>query len=350
MNDPIIKLSIVVPFYNVEKYIAECLESVYDQDIPESDYEVICVNDCSPDNSKAIVVEFQKKHSNLILLEHEQNKMLGAARNTGLRAARGKYVWFIDSDDFIKPDIFLYLIDIIEKNCLDILHFDLCQVTENGKIIEYFRVPKYQTQITEGIMFLKDTHDYLWNSIIHTPRKLFRKSYLLNHNFTFPEGTYFEDNVFGVKSAFYSQRFLHIDDTVYYYRNNMNSITRSYWNGLKWADRLLVDQGLFEFSKEIKDINPDFSMKMKEAAICGTKKSIKPLLFLNHKDLVLFYEKIKTTKFNELINISENPGKFILSHPLLFTIILYPLSPVLITIRKYYRKIRYLQLNSREIR
>jgi glycosyltransferase involved in cell wall biosynthesis len=99
------KLSIIIPFFNVEKYIAECLESVYNQDIPEEEYEVICVNDCSPDHSRDIVLQYQQKHPNLILIEHEENKMLGAARNTGLRAARGEYVWFIDSDDYIEKNI-----------------------------------------------------------------------------------------------------------------------------------------------------------------------------------------------------------------------------------------------------
>ena len=95
-----IRLSIIIPFYNVEKYIAECLDSVYNQDISEEEYEVICVNDASPDNSRNIVLEYQKKHSNLTLVEHEVNKKLGAARNTGRKIARGKYIWNVDSGRF----------------------------------------------------------------------------------------------------------------------------------------------------------------------------------------------------------------------------------------------------------
>ena len=74
-----IRLSIIIPFYNVEKYIAECLDSVYNQDIPEEEYEVICVNDASPDNSRDIVLEYQKKHSNLILVEHEARTLRNSA-------------------------------------------------------------------------------------------------------------------------------------------------------------------------------------------------------------------------------------------------------------------------------
>ena len=100
-----IKLSFIVPFYNVEKYIGACLDSLYAQDIPEEEYEVICVDDCSPDNSKSIVKEYQKQHANLVLIEHPSNKGLGAARNTGIRAARGQYLWFIDSDDMVCSNV-----------------------------------------------------------------------------------------------------------------------------------------------------------------------------------------------------------------------------------------------------
>lgn len=95
------KLSIIIPFYNVKQYIAQCLDSVYRQDIPEEEYEVICVNDASPDHSRDIVLEYQKRHKNLVLIEHEHNKKLGAARNTGRSIARGKYIWNVDSDDYI---------------------------------------------------------------------------------------------------------------------------------------------------------------------------------------------------------------------------------------------------------
>ena len=117
------RLSIVIPFYNVEKHIAECLDSVYNQDIPEDEYEVICVNDASPDHSRDIVLEYRKKHSNLILIEHEVNKKLGAARNTGRRVARGKYLWNVDSDDMIAPNCMKEMLETCEENDLDLLLF-----------------------------------------------------------------------------------------------------------------------------------------------------------------------------------------------------------------------------------
>ena len=119
-----IRLSIIIPFYNVEQYITQCLDSVYNQDIPEEEYEVICVNDASPDNSRDIVKEYQKNHKNLILVEHEVNKKLGAARNTGRRAAQGKYIWNVDSDDMIAPNCLREMLNMCEKSDLDVLIFD----------------------------------------------------------------------------------------------------------------------------------------------------------------------------------------------------------------------------------
>ena len=97
-----IRLSIIIPFYNVEQYIALCLDSVYHQDIPEEEYEVICVDDCSPDSSIAIVEEYAKKHTNLVVVRNQYNRKLGGARNAGMEVATGRYVWFVDSDDFVE--------------------------------------------------------------------------------------------------------------------------------------------------------------------------------------------------------------------------------------------------------
>ena len=99
-----IRLSFIVPFYNVEPYIEECVRSLYAQDIPQEEYEVICVDDCSPDGSRAIVERLQKEYPTLRLLIHTENKRQGGARNTGMRESNGKYVWFVDADDYIQPN------------------------------------------------------------------------------------------------------------------------------------------------------------------------------------------------------------------------------------------------------
>ena len=96
-------ISFILPCYNVDRYIRESLESIYSQGVQENDFEVICVNDCSTDNTKVVIEEFGRGHRNLILINHFQNKTAGGARNTGIDVAKGEYIWFVDPDDMIRP-------------------------------------------------------------------------------------------------------------------------------------------------------------------------------------------------------------------------------------------------------
>lgn len=119
-----LKLSYIIPVYNAERYLAECRDSIYATSIDERAFEVICVNDCSPDDCQNIIEKLQTEFPTLKLVCHEKNKKLGGARNTGLKVARGKYVCFVDSDDYIKTNCMRYLLNQMEEENLDILDFD----------------------------------------------------------------------------------------------------------------------------------------------------------------------------------------------------------------------------------
>ncbi len=218
-----IRLSIIIPFYNVEKYIAECLESVYNQDIPEEEYEVICVNDASPDNSRDIVLEYQKKHSNLILVEHKVNKKLGAARNTGRRVARGKYIWNVDSDDMIVPNCLGHILSICEGNCLDVLIFD--RLYNDGKTLEYDRIGWQNiTGPYSGFEIWKSVKNRLifpaWN-------KVFRKGFLDENNIYSPEINMGEDVPYSVEAVLMAKTAYYTAAKYYVVRENCDSLTRT---------------------------------------------------------------------------------------------------------------------------
>ena len=101
-----IRLSIIIPVYGIENYISRCLDSVFSINLPEGEYEVICVDDCSKDKSSTIIERYQLKHGNLRLIHHAENKRQGGARNTGVTNAQGDFVIFVDGDDRIpKYDI-----------------------------------------------------------------------------------------------------------------------------------------------------------------------------------------------------------------------------------------------------
>ena len=105
-------LSIIIPVYKVEKYIKRCLDSIYNQRVEEHCFETIVVNDGSPDNSGAIVRQYMAEHINCRLINQE-NQGLSVARNTGLDHAKGEYIWFVDSDDWLTKDSLSIVLDTI---------------------------------------------------------------------------------------------------------------------------------------------------------------------------------------------------------------------------------------------
>ena len=220
-----IRLSIVIPFYNVEKYIAECLDSVYNQDIPEEEYEVICVNDASPDNSSDIVLEYQKKHSNLILVEHEVNKKLGAARNTGRKIARGKYIWNVDSDDMIVPNCLGEILKQCEDGNLDILCFSKKDLHDYGILIS--DTMRDSISPTSGIDFIHRYDGDKLGALCPVWRYVFRKEFLSENNIYSPEINMGEDVPYTFKSLFLAKRIAYVSEAWYVYRRNVNSLTGS---------------------------------------------------------------------------------------------------------------------------
>lgn len=217
-----IKLSIIVPFYNVEPFIEECIRSLYNQDISWEEYEVICVDDCSPDGSHAIVEQLQKEYPTLRLICHRENKKLGGARNTGLKVAQGKYIWFVDSDDFIEKNVLSYLLNVAEHQKLDVLHFDYV----NYPFVSAMDRSMPETPVMSGIELLFSPTFEFDKDLITAWQKIYNRQFLIDNNLFFAENIMFEDNDFAIAVLAYSQRVKHINLNAYFYRNNANSITR----------------------------------------------------------------------------------------------------------------------------
>ena len=221
----LLRLSIIIPFYNVEQYIAECLDSVYQQDIPEEEYEVICVNDASPDHSRDIVLEYQKRHSNLILVEHEVNKKLGAARNTGRRTAKGEYIWNVDSDDKILPNCLGVLLDICERKDLDVLIFDNYRLL-NGNLEPNKEHWQSMDEACSGIDFWMRQGVFNQNKISQVWTQLYKRSYLDDYKIYSPEINMSEDIPYAYSTILLGRRVFTIDTPYYIYRDNDTSLSR----------------------------------------------------------------------------------------------------------------------------
>lgn len=219
-----IRLSIIVPFYNVEKYIEECIRSLYDQDIPQEEYEVICVNDCSPDNSREIVKAYQKKHANLRLIEHERNKKIGGARNTGLKEAKGRYVWFVDSDDYVAPNCLGKLLREAEAQEAEMLLFDYATVT-NGKSQQVV-YPKIADRLLTGDELLRKVQERWYVCVPTAWNKLYKREFLMQNGLLFTENVMYEDTDLSLKMLAYLKRIKYTNVVAYNYRQNALSITK----------------------------------------------------------------------------------------------------------------------------
>ena len=335
----LIKISIIIPFYNVEKYIAECLDSVYAQDIPETEYEVICINDCSPDNSRQIVLDYQKKHPNLILVEHETNKMLGAARNTGLRSAKGKYVWFIDSDDFIEKNVFAKLLEIAEINKLEILHFNTQRVT-NEKIISEFAFFPQNTGVISGINYLKNETLPYWEKLVAAWCQIFKREFLIRNELFFPEIYFMEDQIQTLRSLLVCVRFEYIVDKLHFYRYNPTSVMNAnYYGGIKLADKIRFCVNCISLLDKMDSKETLLKDNLIGFYIYEIKSLEKKIIYLSNKNRYLFYRRLKDLDFSFLKKYMVIKERFIFEFQLITLILTNIFIPFLITIREIKRKL-----------
>ena len=222
-----LRLSFIVPFYNVEPYIEECIRSLYAQDIPWEEYEVICVDDCSLDGSRAIVEHLQKEYPTLRLLTTSENLRQGGARNKALDVAEGKYICFVDSDDYLKSNSLKKLLDLAEKNNLEILDFDF----DSGVIGELKGMRKnkesYSMGVCTGTDYIFDTRSRWASKCSCVCAMLISKNFLDNYSLRFVEKKQYEDTDFAIKMFAFAERIMHLGDKLYFYRYVENSATHA---------------------------------------------------------------------------------------------------------------------------
>lgn len=225
------RLSFIVPFYNVEPYIEECIRSLYHQDIPQSEYEVICVDDCSPDGSRAIAERLQKEYPTLRLLTHTTNKRQGGARNTGLSEARGRYIWFVDSDDQVCQNVLGNLLEMAEKNELDILQ---CEYVRS--VDKCMPMSKDNGEIQDGETYLFRDNYLNWTEKISGPwMQIFRRQLLLDNHLEFIEGVQYEDTDYLLHAFIKAKKVQYSSICGYIYRENRSSTTLSVASPIKLA-------------------------------------------------------------------------------------------------------------------
>lgn len=219
-----IDISIIIPVYNVEVYLKECLNSVINQNF--QNYEIICVDDASTDNSVKILFEYIEKQDNIKVIRHSENKGLSAARNTGLAYAAGKYIWFIDSDDLILPDSLMELYTIAEKAQTDIVFFNLVRMykdTDCRKMCVRNDMQISLGKVCQGKKFFSQAvsnHTYISSVCL----QFIKTNFLKQNNIGFYNDILHEDELFSFLSTMSAQRVLYVDKKYYIYRQREGSI------------------------------------------------------------------------------------------------------------------------------
>lgn len=218
-------LSIIIPVYNVEKYVRKTLESIYKSTFPNNEVEVIVVNDGTKDNSMSIVNEFVAKYDNLKIINQE-NQGLSVARNSGLKAAQGKYVWFVDSDDWVEKESLHFMLKYLKHSEKDVLMYKIREYDEEGRILleRSFHDNKNEEQIsgTDVVLYQKKY------GIDITPMQQYviSRDFLLSKKMLFVPGIYHEDKEFAPRMLINAKNVSIIPKVIYcYLRRSNGSIT-----------------------------------------------------------------------------------------------------------------------------
>ncbi|MBQ7514433.1 MAG: glycosyltransferase [Prevotella sp.] len=253
------ELSIIVPVYNVEKYVRPCIESILRQGLDEARYEVIIVNDGSTDNTIHVLEDLLAKHHNITVV-HQDKLGVAIARNTGLIHAVGDYVMFIDADDLLVENALGPLLKEVLKEQPDLLAANFVKMTDEE--IEHQRgcpsceqedksqreCPHAFQSVTGKEFFLHHLNPracYVW-------RTLYRNEFIRKHHLQFISGIYFEDVPFTITCSLKAERCIVASHTLYIYRQHTGSIVSSI-NKKKMMDMHVVLATLWDMRPQVTD-------------------------------------------------------------------------------------------------
>lgn len=329
-----IVLSIIVPLYNAEAYIKDCLISLLNQGLDEDSYEIVIVNDGSTDNGFEIVEEFSKKYQNIRII-HQKNAGQSAARNVGIRVARGEYICFVDADDFLIRNKLHLLVDIAKKNNVEVLTYDIiggyysdilqkCRYVENT-------VDLSMSKIQAGVDYIAE---YNYNN--GPWYYLIKRSFLQKINLFFEEGKKCEDGIFTMNLFLEAHLMLHVDLPVYCYVVRANSTVTA--KSIE-HQRLMIEDfrfAVFRLTEIISKYKEYMSYKCLQRCLCRRDSYIFFLLIrmmkakISRREVALVLESLKKSGLYPFKSLAlDYPGKqiqffiWILNNSSLYSLLCY---------------------------
>ena len=251
------KLSFIIPVYNVEKYIRDCILSIYDQNLHDEDFEVILVNDGTEDNSFEVIQDILTQHDNIIRVDQD-NQGLSVARNTGIKNAKGEYVLFVDSDDVLVRESVGPLLLVANTSYADLVVADFLKLSDeeirNYKIEE--KDDASSVTKTGFELFLDDldpSQNYVW-------RTMYRREFLLQNNLSFIPGICYEDIPFTPECYLKARVCVRVNSILYLYRMRPSSIT-SNMDKNKAMDLNKAIERIWEL-KKMKGLNKEIRRRL----------------------------------------------------------------------------------------
>lgn len=215
------KISIIIPTYNMEKYLSKCLDSICAQTY--KNIEIICIDDCSTDNTYKMLLEYQKTDSRIQVLKNSKNSMVGYSRNVGLKKATGDYILFVDPDDYCETTLVEKSLNQMLKTESDccIFNFDKFD-SSSGKIYSMPQILNLKN-IDLSREWISSTTDNVFEITTSCPMKMWSSNLIKNYNIKFIEGAFGEDSLFTYSGLYYANRITFIKEPLYHYRFNQKT-------------------------------------------------------------------------------------------------------------------------------
>lgn len=276
-------ISVIIPAYNVENYIEECILSLINQSYRNID--IIIIDDGSTDNTREVIRKYERTCSNITCYE-QRNQGVSVARNFGLQKANGEFVIFIDPDDYLEDNMLLKMYKKMTENSVDIVicgHNVFYEDFSGNYIKNIYNIDKNKiysnTDILNMMLELK-VKGYVWD-------KLFRKDMLLENNFKFEEGRYVQDWFPVIKQVFFSKKIAFVNEALYYYRQRNSSTIYK-------KNKKLID----DYAHTVKEIDKFLNESIIEVNLKSKKVFYAETYYTIMRHYYLYYSK--TLKYSEI--------------------------------------------------
>ena len=316
-------LSIIIPIYNREDTIGRCLDSILDQR-PE-DIEIICVDDGSTDRTREVVQEYQQTNANIRMIENPQNQGRSYARNRGMEIAQGKYIWFVDSDDYISNDAISWLKSYCDGKEIDVVNFDIINISDRGR-----ELGTRELERTDEIMEGKELF-CLFSSVnavkASVCSQIYLRYFLESIKLKFTEGYIAEGSAFNLKALILARTAIYIKKAIYIYLIGYSTVTETkkadyfkgwfmafyniwfFWKSQKWSWQVSENIARFlmtryRYAKQY--YYPEIREKVDKWAKCQEDSVYKCYLFFREETGGGYYVRELTSEQYTRIKSAEN--------------------------------------------